>query len=973
MSRGLRAVGGITLIVVGYYLPAGPWKNWAIATGISLVVGAALEKTPARVRRLLEQSVMVRSAVVAQEIVYGETRKSGVVTWYDANGTNNKYLWFVVTVAEHEIDSFSSLWIDEVEIDITDAAQYGSDTDRDGVTDSDYVLKSEFLDGDGYPLVKAGFYTGVDAQVADPDLVASSATWTSAHKGQGVCYFWVRLEVDTSKGGTDPESPANNVWAKGWPRDLSVTLKGAKVYDPRKDNTSAAYDASLGVTTHRVDTASTWAWSDNSVLCRADYMRSDRFGPGFTSSDVDWTVVGTQAAIADGYADIITKTAVTISALASDNSYNDSGSGFLTAGFGVGDYIDVTGFTGNAANNLTSGLITAVTATKITIGGTDGDVIVDDAAGESVTIVGTQKRYTLNGIVTTSDTPRAIVADMQTADHGTTLFLPGGIQILVGAWDASSHSLDETWLEGQMVATSALPTDNAYNAVRGQYLAAHKDWTLIGFTPVTSSAYETEDGIGRQWSDIALGFTSNEYMAQRLAIIELKKSRQQSTLLIDCNFRAELVQLWEVVTIDMPGIVAKTYRCIAKTAKTDGVTTLTLREEVATDWTYTIPDLATLPIVPTVTRGASGPATCTGLTASTAANGILLEWVNPGGDDFLEAELYSSATNDRTGISTAITSGRVESYLDPQAEGTALYYWLVARGKNGLVSAWEPVSSTGGVLGTAGAAGADGTDAITWVMSNQSSGISATSAGVVVLADLAGTGTTLEFKEGETALGFTTGAVSAGKFRVLNRATRSPAGMTMPALTGTGTDTATAPSLTGWSDTTATTGYIDWSIVFIRVGGATSEYLTIRQSFTITPAGAAGTPADASLVSLQGAYVNKVTATPTAAAVRWGLSNTGATYYEYSVSGATTTNIDTWLLSGSPVDYDVRATLISGTVPTSGTMNTWQTLNSALRYWDNLTPSAVDLTSTISVQVRLASTGEVLDTCVVTLRANETP
>ena len=96
-----------------------------------------------------------------------------------------------------------------------------------------------------------------------------------------------------------------------------------------------------------------------------------------------------------------TITAATISAAAADNSYNDSGSGFVAAGFTVGDRVAVTGFTGNAANNITSGAITALTASKMTIGGADGDVIVDDAAGESVTIVslenyiknGTTRRY----------------------------------------------------------------------------------------------------------------------------------------------------------------------------------------------------------------------------------------------------------------------------------------------------------------------------------------------------------------------------------------------------------------------------------------------------------------------------------------------------------------------------------------------------------------------------------------------------
>lgn len=82
----------------------------------------------------------------------------------------------------------------------------------------------------------------------------------------------------------------------------------------------------------------------------------------------------------------VTITASTLSAQASDNSFNDSGSGFVAAGFAVGDRVNVTGFTGDVANNIFAATITALTTGKMTIGGTDGDVIVDDAAGESVTI-----------------------------------------------------------------------------------------------------------------------------------------------------------------------------------------------------------------------------------------------------------------------------------------------------------------------------------------------------------------------------------------------------------------------------------------------------------------------------------------------------------------------------------------------------------------------------------------------------------
>lgn len=82
----------------------------------------------------------------------------------------------------------------------------------------------------------------------------------------------------------------------------------------------------------------------------------------------------------------VTLTGTNISALASDNSYNHAGSGFVSAGFAAGDQVRVQGFTGNVVNNIFSARVTTLTAGKMTIGDTDGNVIVDDAAGESVTI-----------------------------------------------------------------------------------------------------------------------------------------------------------------------------------------------------------------------------------------------------------------------------------------------------------------------------------------------------------------------------------------------------------------------------------------------------------------------------------------------------------------------------------------------------------------------------------------------------------
>lgn len=81
-----------------------------------------------------------------------------------------------------------------------------------------------------------------------------------------------------------------------------------------------------------------------------------------------------------------TQTAITLSATASDSSFNDSGSGFVTAGFDVGQTITVSGFT-TAANNGTFKIATAA-AGKLTVTDVNGVavVLVDEVAGDTVTI-----------------------------------------------------------------------------------------------------------------------------------------------------------------------------------------------------------------------------------------------------------------------------------------------------------------------------------------------------------------------------------------------------------------------------------------------------------------------------------------------------------------------------------------------------------------------------------------------------------
>ena len=117
-----------------------------------------------------------------------------------------------------------------------------------------------------------------------------------------------------------------------------------------------------------------------------------------------------------------TITAITLSAAAADNSFNDSASGLVTAGFEVGQIVTISGFTGDTANNITDAVIISVVAGKIIIGGSDGDVIVNDSAGESVTIKTTGKNWAALTIV-------PAVIDYQSLGTGGTDLHTGFMQI----------------------------------------------------------------------------------------------------------------------------------------------------------------------------------------------------------------------------------------------------------------------------------------------------------------------------------------------------------------------------------------------------------------------------------------------------------------------------------------------------------------------------------------------------------------
>ena len=213
----------------------------------SLVLGAlssALTKNPSG--GIGGTTVTSRSSVAPRQVIYGRTRVGGTIVYMEGT-ESNKYLHSVIVFSGHEIDGFEKLYFNDEELIV--------DSPSGNVTTGKYANK-----------VKIALVNGTSSQAAFADLVAASdGKWTANHRLLGCSAMYVRLEYD------------QDVFTSGVP-NISVVLRGKKVYDPR-----------TGLTT----------WSQNPALCLNDYLTNADYGLGCLASEVNTSALITAANICD--------------------------------------------------------------------------------------------------------------------------------------------------------------------------------------------------------------------------------------------------------------------------------------------------------------------------------------------------------------------------------------------------------------------------------------------------------------------------------------------------------------------------------------------------------------------------------------------------------------------------------------------------------------------------------------------------
>lgn len=205
--------------------------------------------------------------------------------------------------------------------------------------------------------------------------------------------------------------------------------------------------------------------------------------------------------------------------------------------------------------------------------GIDTDALIEAAniCDETVARIGggSEKRYTCNGVVSLSVGPKDNIEDLLTAMAGEAAWQGGVWHIRAGAYRLPTATLTLDEARGALTMQTRISASENCNGVRGTFISPENDWQPDDFPAVASDVYLAEDRGERRWRDIELPFTTSASMAQRLAKIELERTRRQITVQFPGKLSAWRTVVSETVALDHPrwGFAGKPFQVVALTSE----------------------------------------------------------------------------------------------------------------------------------------------------------------------------------------------------------------------------------------------------------------------------------------------------------------------------------------------------------------------------------------------------------------------
>jgi hypothetical protein len=335
---------------------------------------------------------------------------------------------------------------------------------------------------------------------------------------------------------------------------------------------------------------------------------------------------------------------------------------------------------------------------------------------ESVTLnpSGTEKRYTINGSFDSSAPRGKVLQDMANAMAGSVVYSAGKYYMQAGAYTAPTVTLTDDHLRGGLQIKTLDSVSECVNRVRGIYANPQANYQVDDFPTVVNATYLSEDNGEEHWRDIELPFTTSYATAQRLAKIDLERSRQEITIQYPAQLHALQLRAGDTVAITNSrlGWTSKVFDVLElKPIDDDGYIgiDLILKETASTVYTWAngeetvvdpapntdLPDPTTVP-APTGLSVSSGTADLILKGDGTVISRAHLTWTRPASTfaGRIEVEYKLSSGDSSAWVQFPwLSASVVDFYIADVTDGADYDFRVRSVSVLGYRSSWATVSN----------------------------------------------------------------------------------------------------------------------------------------------------------------------------------------------------------------------------------------------------------------------------------------
>lgn len=567
---------------------ASTWqKVQMVATAVTLGTGV---KAAMQAKQLLSKGQEILGQKAAQggkiPVIYGRRRVGSTLALLHTHDGRSQNLVAIYALSVGEVDQIELDTIQINGVPIKDTKVFkqgyyaGSDKISSGAgslcTASQIGVVQESNAGQSgtnparrYRMVFNAHH-GADDQTVDPMLLASvPEVITSNHRLRGIAYIAASFEYDTE--GMFRSIP-----------ELTVVVKGKKLYDPRKDGSITG-----GSGSHRYDTPSTYEWSDNAALCLLDYLRDDEYGKGLASGDLNLQSFQTAANTSDELEDTPDYSGSASAATFSGTSGNN----FITVDETTWKNSKIGGLltledSGSATEFDQVSIIDALRYHEFEATNPIHQVVINDTLSSSYTNeVGTAlvkvKRFHCNGVVDTNKNVLENTQELLANMRGILNYINGKYEITLEDTASSAFTVtDDHIIADNGITVNYEDKSQKANKVVVQFFNALKKYemdTVTVFHDPNSdddySDYKSDDGGEELELVVDFPYIVNKYVAYNMGEAILGRSRNQTTISFTAVPELYKVKVGDVITISYTplGFTGKLFRIEAMNLQPNGL------------------------------------------------------------------------------------------------------------------------------------------------------------------------------------------------------------------------------------------------------------------------------------------------------------------------------------------------------------------------------------------------------------------